>query len=144
LYRYTEAIDPAQGAVRVLIGGREYANSPFNRAVLSRRAAGSAFKPFVYLAALAEGVVNPSTLLQDEEQTFEVPEGEEKTYQPMNYTRKFKGTVSLRDCLVESLNVPTVKVAEMVGIDKVITMAHKLGGGCTSVVFYFKIVLTTS
>ena len=52
------AIDPAQGAVRVLIGGREYANSPFNRAVLSRRAAGSAFKPFVYLAALAEvGVV---------------------------------------------------------------------------------------
>ena len=48
------AIDPAQGAVRVLIGGREYANSPFNRAVLSRRAAGSAFKPFVYLAALAE------------------------------------------------------------------------------------------
>ena len=75
----------------------------------------------------AQGVVNPSTLLQDEEQTFEVPEGEEKTYNPLNYSRKFKGTVSLRDCLVESLNVPTVKVGEMVGIDKVITMAHKLG-----------------
>ena len=72
-------------------------------------------------------MVNPSTLLQDEEQTFEVPEGEEKTYHPLNYTRKFKGTVSLRDCLVESLNVPTVKVGEMVGIDKVIAMAHKLG-----------------
>lgn len=121
------AIDPAQGAVRVLIGGREYANSPFNRAVLSRRTSGSAFKPFVYLAALAEGVVNPSTLLEDEDQTFEVPEGEEKTYQPMNYTRKFKGTVSLRDCLVESLNVPTVKVAEMVGVDKIIEMSHRLG-----------------
>lgn len=54
-------------------------------------------------------------------------QGEEKTYHPLNYSRKFKGTVSLRDCLVESLNVPTVKVAEMVGIDKVIAMSHKLG-----------------
>ena len=98
------AIDPNSGGVRVLVGGREYANSPFNRAVLARRAAGSAFKPFVYLAALEAGVVTPSTLIQDEEQTFEVPEGEEKTYTPLNYTRKYKGTVSLRDCLVESLN----------------------------------------
>ena len=121
------AIDPNSGGVRVLVGGREYANSPFNRAVLARRAAGSAFKPFVYLAALEAGVVTPSTLIQDEEQTFEVPEGEEKTYTPLNYTRKYKGTVSLRDCLVESLNVPTVKVAEMVGVPKIIEMSKKLG-----------------
>ena len=61
----------------VLVGGREYTNSPFNRAVLARRTSGSAFKPFVYLTALAEGVVNPSSLIQDEEQIFEVPEGDE-------------------------------------------------------------------
>ena len=113
--------------MRVLVGGREYANSPFNRAVLARRAAGSAFKPFVYLAALEAQVVTPSTLIQDEAQTFEVPEGEEKTYTPLNYTRKYKGTVTLRDCLVESLNVPTVKVAEMVGVPKIIEMSRKLG-----------------
>ena len=121
------AIDPASGGVRVLVGGREYTNSPFNRAVLARRTSGSAFKPFVYLTALAEGVVNPSSLIQDEEQIFEVPEGDEKTYKPRNYTREFKGTVSLRDCLVESLNVPTVKVAEMVGIDRIVAMARRLG-----------------
>ncbi|EEH60158.1 glycosyltransferase family 51 protein, partial [Micromonas pusilla CCMP1545] len=121
------AIDPATGAVRVLIGGREYSQSPYNRAVLSKRSAGSTFKPFVYLTALQEGVVNPSTLLQDEEIVFEVPDGEEPTYTPLNYSRKFKGTVSLRDCLVESLNVPTVKVAEMTGIDKIIEMSSKLG-----------------
>lgn len=121
------AIDPNSGGVRVLVGGREYANSPFNRAVLARRAAGSAFKPFVYLAALEAQVVTPSTLIQDEAQTFEVPEGEEKTYTPLNYTRKYKGTVTLRDCLVESLNVPTVKVAEMVGVPKIIEMSRKLG-----------------
>jgi len=121
------AIDPNSGGVRVLVGGREYANSPFNRAVLSRRAAGSAFKPFVYLAALEAGVINPSTLIQDEEQIFEVPEGEVPTYTPMNYTRRYKGTVSVRDCLVESLNVPTVKVAETVGVPKILEMAKALG-----------------
>ena len=71
--------------------------------------------------------MNPSSLIQDEEQIFEVPEGDEKTYKPRNYTREFKGTVSLRDCLVESLNVPTVKVAEMVGIDRIVAMARRLG-----------------
>ena len=110
-----------------MIGGREYSQSPYNRAVLSKRSAGSTFKPFVYLTALQEGVVNPCTLLQDEEIVFEVPGGEEPTYTPLNYSRKFKGTVSLRDCLVESLNVPTVKVAEMTGIDKIIEMSSKLG-----------------
>ena len=121
------AIDPFSGGVRVLVGGREYANSPFNRAVLAKRAAGSAFKPFVYLAALQAGMINPSSLIQDEEVVFDVPEGEEPTYTPMNYTRKYKGTVSVRECLVESLNVPTVKVAETVGVAKILEMAYALG-----------------
>jgi membrane carboxypeptidase/penicillin-binding protein len=86
----------------------------------------SNFGSNINLRRYTEGVVTPSTLLQDEEHDFEVP-GEAKTYVPRNYTRKFKGTVSLRDCLVESLNVPTVKVAEMVGVDKIIRMAHQLG-----------------
>ena len=121
------AVDPASGGVRVLVGGREYASSPFNRATLARRTSGSAFKPFVYLAALEEGVVNPSSLIQDEAQTFELTEGEDKTYTPRNYTKTFRGTVSLRDCLVESLNVPTVKVAETVGVEKIQQMSRRLG-----------------
>ena len=71
--------------------------------------------------------MNPSSLIQDEAQTFELTEGEDKTYTPRNYTKTFRGTVSLRDCLVESLNVPTVKVAETVGVEKIQQMSRRLG-----------------
>lgn len=61
------ASDPSSGAVRVLVGGRDYSTSPYNRAVLAKRSPGSAFKPIVYLAALDTGMVAPSTELIDEE-----------------------------------------------------------------------------
>ena len=72
------AVDPANGGVRVLIGSRDYGASAHNRAVRARRCVGSAFRPFVYLAALQSGAVTPSTLLIDEAHAFEIPPGDEE------------------------------------------------------------------
>ena len=117
------AIEPQSGAVRVVVGGRDFGSSPYNRAVLAKRSPGSAFKPVVYLAALAEGAVTPTTLLEDEETQFDTKD----EYTPQNFYRKFSGTVSLRDALAYSLNVPTVKLADMIGIDRVKHMARRMG-----------------
>ncbi|KAK3272781.1 hypothetical protein CYMTET_18943 [Cymbomonas tetramitiformis] len=124
------ASDPVSGAVRVLVGGRNYGLSPYNRAVLAKRSPGSAFKPFVYLAALNSGMVSPSTELGDEEVVFEV-EGS-ADYKPQNYSRRFRGAVSMRDSLVDSLNVPTVKLCDMVGVESVIEMVDPAAGRLTS------------
>ena len=257
------ACEPTSGAVRVLVGGRNYAKSSYNRAVVAARSPGSAFKPFVYLAALATNVVTPSTEVEDEEVIFkregagwraesksmkeqqrreleeevgarrkviqemleesrgehealvarreklkaqkfkelahlraslqkalpregsegrgggtepnrakieatlkkiygvedelgelevtpafepdpqlveedallrdtrysddEEEEKDEEDYQPFNYSKKYRGTVTLKESLCDSLNIPTVKLANLIGIDKVVDMAHKLG-----------------
>ena len=246
------AMEPSCGAVRVLVGGRTYEGSPYNRAVLARRSPGSAFKPVVYLTAMDLGKASPSTEVEDEEVVFrrsgggwravddsdsdededdhdestneagsssandaqrrrdyangasaskpkddaasnreggdgddgtddadgeksteassksekakkkkkkpetfsgllkkkrggkkkkkdsssaadaeggstEKQEEDEDDYRPMNYNRKYRGTVTLRDALADSLNIPTVKLADAVGIDKVTDMARRLG-----------------
>ena len=254
------AMEPTTGAVRVLVGGRSYVKSPYNRAMLARRQPGSAFKPIVYLAALETGLVTPRTEVEDEEVVFRrkpggdkgwtavsrkdearlavekraardqarrqgaaqikrlrekderlfkanedakakvrrklkdiqkriadyesgcivkkqsyidslleestlledslvrlyeqepeadprigeleeflaAPETEtesegeaadfaETDYQPQNYNRKHRGVVTLRQSLADSLNVPTVKLANLIGVDAVIAMARKLG-----------------
>eukprot|EP00899_Mesostigma_viride_P007393 jgi/Mesvir1/16655/Mv10192-RA.2 len=117
------AMEPLTGAVRVLVGGRDYSASSYNRAILAKRSPGSAFKPFVYLAALAAGTVSETTELEDEPVIFDTVD----QYRPQNFNRKFRGRVSIRQSLVDSLNVPTVKLASMVGIDKVVQMARRLG-----------------
>ena len=206
------AMEPSSGAVRVLVGGRTYEGSPYNRAVLARRSPGSAFKPVVYLTALDLGKASPSTEVEDEEVVFRrsgggwrpvedsddegdetaagesgpdggnggstnttssvdgkkqekkkqetvsgllkkkrktktksksksdsasTPETEgastekqgddEDDYRPQNYSRRYRGTVTLRDALADSLNIPTVKLADAVGMDKVTDMARRLG-----------------
>ena len=144
------AVDPANGGVRVLIGSRDYGASAHNRAVRARRCVGSAFRPFVYLAALQSGAVTPSTLLIDEAHAFEVddtpgdgshdsrdesrdeshPAGRRtRTYTPPanGDGRGHRGVVNVRECLVDSLNVPTVKVAQMVGVDAVAATAKACG-----------------
>ena len=117
------AIDPQSGAVRVVVGGRDFGSSPYNRAVLAKRSPGSAFKPVVYLAALAEGAVTPTTVLEDEETQFDTKDD----YTPQNFYKNFKGEVTLREALVYSLNIPTVKIADMIGIDRVKDMARRVG-----------------
>jgi len=123
------ALDPRTGEVRALVGGRDYGASQLNRA-LARRQPGSAFKPFVYLAAFdnaVEGIdpeLTPLSTVVDEPTTF-VFEGNE--YAPDNFGEKFYGTVTLRDALTHSLNVATVRVAEMVGYQRVVDVVRQAG-----------------
>jgi len=123
------AMDPRTGEIRALVGGRNYGESQLNHA-LARRQPGSAFKPFVYAAAFdnaAEGlqpVITPLTTVVDEPTTFNFDGND---YTPNNFGEKFYGTVTAREALIHSLNVATVKVAEMVGYDRVVTVARQMG-----------------
>jgi penicillin-binding protein 1B len=123
------AMDPKTGEIKALIGGRSYGESQLNHA-LARRQPGSVFKPFVYAAAFDDAVegVNPivttTTTVVDEPTTFEF---DGKEYTPNNMGENFLGQVTLREALVHSLNVATVKVAEMVGYGQVVKIARQLG-----------------
>lgn len=112
-------LDVKTGHVLAMVGGRDYRASQFNRAVQAHRSAGSLFKPFVYLAAFetareqgANGLT-PATLLSDEPVTLESGSG---PWSPQNYDRQFRGQVTVRTALEQSLNVPAVKVAQRVGV----------------------------
>ncbi len=123
------ALDPRTGEIRALVGGRDYGESQLNHA-LARRQPGSAFKPFVYAAAFDNAVdgiqpiVTPVTTVDDEPTTFEF---DGKEYTPNNYGQQFYGTVTVRDALIHSLNVATVKVAETVGYQRVVQVARQMG-----------------
>ncbi len=123
------ALDPKTGEIKALIGGRDYSHSQLNHAI-ARRQPGSAFKPFVYAAAFDNAVdgvspiVTPSTTILDEPTTF-VFDGKE--YTPNNFGAKFMGYVTARDALTNSLNVATIKVAELVGYGRIVQVARQLG-----------------
>ncbi|HEY1423821.1 MAG TPA: PBP1A family penicillin-binding protein [Candidatus Acidoferrum sp.] len=125
------ALDPRTGEIRALIGGRDYGQSQLNHAIAHRQP-GSVFKPFVYAAAFdnavngVQPIVTPSTPVDDEPTTFEF-DGQE--YTPNNYGEKFMGHVTVRDALTNSLNVATVKVAEMIGYGRVVQIARQMGLG---------------
>ena len=124
-------LDPHTGEIKALIGGRDYGQSQLNHAIAHRQP-GSVFKPFVYAAAFANAVdgvqpiVTPVTTVDDEPTTFEF-EGQE--YTPNNYGERFMGRVTVRDALTNSLNVATVKVAEMIGYGRVVQIARQMGLG---------------
>ena len=124
-------LDPHTGEIRALIGGRDYGQSQLNHA-LAHRQPGSVFKPFVYAAAFdnaIEGmqpVVTPVTTVDDIPTTFDF---DGKEYTPDNYGQEFYGTVTVRDALIHSLNVATVKVAELIGYQRVVDVARQMGLG---------------
>ena len=125
------AIDPKTGGILAMVGSRDYRTSQFNRAVQAKRQPGSLFKPLVYLAAmearreLAGGQpVTAATSIVDEPVTFESATGR---WTPQNYDHKFHGTVSLRTALEQSLNIPAVKIAQLVGTKRILHLAEKLG-----------------
>jgi len=126
------ALEPQTGAVLALVGGRSYGASQYNRATQARRQPGSTFKPFVYLAAFeatfddpALPPITPASVVEDAPAVFFY---EDKEYIPHNYEESYKGYVTLRRALAKSLNVATVKVAEMVGYDRVANLwSKKLG-----------------
>jgi penicillin-binding protein 1B len=125
------AMDARTGEIRALVGGRNYGESQLNHA-LSHRQPGSVFKPFVYAAAFdnaAEGftpIVTPVTTVDDVPTTFEF---DGKEYTPDNYGEEFYGTVTVRDALIHSLNVATVKVAELIGYQRVVNLTRQMGLG---------------
>lgn len=112
------AIDPTTGYVKAMIGGR--GDDKFNRATLAVRQPGSAFKSFVYLTAMQNGYT-PASVIEDKVEEFS------PGWKPQNSDRKEHGKVSLRSALIRSLNVPTVKLAQEVGVDKIIANAEKMG-----------------
>ncbi len=119
------ALDPHTGRVLAMSGGYDYKASQFNRVIQAMRQPGSAFKPFVYLAALDAGYT-PSTLILDAPFVIDQGPGMPK-WRPANYTRKFYGPSTMRLGLEKSRNLMTVRLAETIGMDRVAAYAEKFG-----------------
>jgi penicillin-binding protein 1B len=124
-------LDAETGELKALVGGRSYGVSQLDHA-LAKRQPGSSFKPFVYTAAFATGidpsgqtqVITPATIISDEPTTFWY---DEKPYEPANFKDEYFGDIPAWFALAHSLNVPAVKIAEMVGYDKVAETARAVG-----------------
>ena len=118
-------IEPQTGYVRALVGGYDFFRSEFNRAVQAKRQPGSAFKPFVYVAALEAGFT-PATRIEDAPVSYAVgPNG--NAWKPENYDRKFRGLTTLQQGIEDSVNVVTVKLQERVGVNRTIRVARRFG-----------------
>ncbi len=118
-------IDPQTGYIKTMVGGFDFFRSEFNRAVAARRQPGSAFKPFVYVAAVEAGFT-PATVIDDAPVTY--PLGRNgKPWKPDNYDRKFRGPTTLQQAVEESINVVTVKLQERIGVDRTIRVARRVG-----------------
>lgn len=147
------AIDPKTGAIRVMVGGRDFKETKFNRAVQAKRQAGSSFKPFVYTAAIDTKQMTPATVLEDEQMVYlfdgknwnlvsrnmsyvevlaEQMTPEEiidpmKIWYPVNYGGKYRGKVLVREALARSLNTCAIEVIDKVKPNTVIDYARKMG-----------------
>jgi penicillin-binding protein 1A len=117
------AIDNATGDVKAMVGGRDFNESKFNRAIQAQRQAGSSFKPYVYTAAVDQGA-EPDDIIVDEPITFN---SGGTAYTPHNFDHKFEGSITLRHALAESRNIPAVKLAQRVGMHTVAGYAHRFG-----------------
>ena len=121
------ALDPATGQVRALVGGRDYQASQYNRATLARRQPGSAFKPFVYAAALAAHNARGFTaasFLEDSPLTLTL---DGTPWSPRNYEDRYLGRVTVREALEQSLNAATVRLAQDVGLPAIVERARTFG-----------------
>jgi penicillin-binding protein 1A len=118
-------LDPKTGYVRAMVGGRDFSESQFNRAISSRRQPGSAFKPVIYAAALEKGYT-PSTILMDSPVEFSDPDGE-GYWAPKNYDEDYMGPITFRNALAHSRNVVTVKILEDIGVGYALKFIKRLG-----------------
>ncbi|MFQ5847545.1 MAG: penicillin-binding protein 1A [Candidatus Methylomirabilales bacterium] len=120
-------LNPREGAIKAMVGGYDFRRSKFNRAIQARRQPGSAFKPFVYVAAFDMGLT-PATILDDSPVSYEtIINGQTAEWSPENYDKQYRGPVTLRQGLEQSINIIAVKLIEQIGINPVIRMAHRLG-----------------
>ncbi len=118
-------IDVENGAILAMVGGRDYQHSEFNRAIQAPRQPGSAFKAFVYLAAIENGFA-PSDLIMDTPVVIKIP-GQRKPYKPKNHSGKFLGEITLRHALNKSINIPAIKLVQRLGPVTIIDYARRLG-----------------
>jgi penicillin-binding protein 1B len=120
------SLDPRDGAIVAYVGGRDYGRSQFDRVSQAHRQLGSAFKPVVYAAAFEAGLGTPATLLDDS--PIEVRSGN-AVWSPENYDRQFRGWVTARAALEQSINVPAVRMAATTGLGRIAALAHAMGIG---------------
>ncbi len=116
-------IDPKTGEIRVLVGSRDWFNNKFGKVNMAQvpRQPGSAFKPIIYSLAFSKRVITPLTLLHDQKTVYE------GGYSPQNYDRRFRGSVTVRRALANSLNIPAVEIQRRVGIKETLDFTQKLG-----------------
>ncbi len=118
------SLDPRTGAVLAWVGGRDYGSSQFDRVSQASRQAGSAFKPVVYAAAFENGTQAPSAFVEDAPLTVALAG---RDWTPQNNSGEFRGWVTVRAAVEDSLNIPTVRVALDVGLDQVLSLARAMG-----------------
>lgn len=118
------AVDPRTHFVKAIVGSSDPGRSQFNRAIQSRRQPGSAFKPFVYYLAFASGKYTPDTIVVD--QPITLRDGEE-VYTPNNYGGGYGGSMTARTSLIQSRNIPVLKMGQDLGLDRVIELCRSLG-----------------
>ncbi|MFU8820152.1 MAG: penicillin-binding protein 1A [Gammaproteobacteria bacterium] len=119
------ALDPRDGAVVALSGGLDFESSKFNRATQARRQPGSAFKPFVYSAALERGLTAASIML-DAPVVYDDP-GLEDTWRPQNYSGRFYGPMRLREALAQSRNLVSIRVLDRIGVPFTVDYVRRFG-----------------
>ena len=119
------SLDIKTGGVQAMVGGRNYYESPFNRATAAKRQPGSAFKPLVYAYAVEQGFAQNAMLL-DAPVIFRGPD-RDSDWRPENFSRKYLGEIPLRMALAISQNIPAVRLIEMLGPESVAQFAHRLG-----------------
>ena len=113
------------GSILAMVGGRNFVDSPFNRAVDARRQPGSAFKPIVYASAIEQGF-SQSQLILDAPVAFKGA-SEDQDWQPENFSQTYDGEITLRHALTHSKNIPAVRLVEMLGPSAVVRFARSLG-----------------
>ncbi len=118
------ALDPATGQILAMVGGRDFGQSQFNRAFQALRQPGSAFKPFIYAVAIDRGIT-AADLLDDTPYTMKIDR--KRSWTPENFSRTFQGRVTVRKALAQSLNIPTIRLLEKIGVRDAIVYAKKFG-----------------
>jgi penicillin-binding protein 1A len=117
-------IDPHTGHIKAMVGGRDFLDSEFNRATQAPRQPGSAFKMFVYTAAIDNGMT-PADIIMDDPLVVPMPDSTE--WRPDNFTEDYQGPVTVRYALAKSINIPAIKVADRIGQNVVIDYARRMG-----------------
>jgi penicillin-binding protein 1B len=123
------AVDPKNGQILAMLGGRSYGTSQFNRITQSKRQPGSIFKPFVYATAL-ETAYSSSTPLTVASTVLDQPTQftfDDLQYEPQNFKQEYFGQVTMRQAITKSMNIATIKLAEKVGYEKITELAQRLG-----------------